>query len=283
MSAMKRREMLLTTGAAVLGVSAFPLGWAAAAEEKRQKVLYYTYSAGFKHSVVDRHGERYAHSEKILMELGEKHGVEVVCSQDPAVFDGDIDQYDAFAFYATGKALPDEAKAKLLAAIKGGKGFVGFHAATDAFHSRGIDPYIAMIGGEFITHASQQETKMKVVSPNFPGVGELEDGFVMLEEWYAFAKFAPDLHVILLQETKGMHDDAYQRPPYPATWARMHGKGRVFYTSMGHREDVWTNEKFQQVILGGFGWVLHRMNADVTPNIRKVAPGANTPPKPKKK
>ena len=54
-----------------------------------------------------------------------------------------------------------------------------------------------------------------------------------------------------------MHDDALPAPPYPATWARMHGKGRVFYTSMGHREDVWTNEKFQQVALGGFSWVLH--------------------------
>ncbi len=280
---MKRREMLLTTGAALLGASAFPLGWVAAAEEKKQKVLYYTRSAGFKHSVVDRHGEQYAYSEKLLMEIGEKHNIEVVCSQDPAVFDGDLDQYDAFAFYTTGKPISDEAKAKLLDAIKGGKGFVGFHSATDTFHAPGVDPYIAMIGAEFITHASQQKTMMKVVSPNFPGVGELGDGFAMLEEWYAFAKFAPDLHVILLQETSGMHDDPYQRPPYPATWARMHGKGRVFYTSMGHREDVWTNEKFQQVALGGFSWVLHRADADVTPNIREVAPGANTLPKPNQK
>ena len=66
---------------------------------------------------------------------------------------------------------------------------------------------------------------MKVVSPNFPGMEGLGDGFEMLEEWYAFQKFAPDLHVILVQETGGMHDAPYQRPPYPATWARMHGKG----------------------------------------------------------
>ena len=277
---MKRREMLLTSGAALLGASAFPMGWVAAAEDKKQKVLYYTRSAGFKHSVVDRHGEQYAYSEKILMEMGEKHGVEVVCSQDPAVFEGDLDQYDAFAFYTTGNPISDEGKSKLLKAIKAGKGFVGFHAATDTFHSRGIDPYIAMIGGEFITHASQQKAMMKVVSPNFPGVSELGDGFVVNEEWYAFAKFAPDLHVILVQETGGMHDAPYQRPPYPATWARMHGKGRVFYTSMGHREDVWTNEKFQQVALGGFAWVLRRVDADVTPNIREVTPGANTLPKP---
>ncbi|MGI6417442.1 MAG: ThuA domain-containing protein [Thermoguttaceae bacterium] len=43
---------------------------------------------------------------------------------------------------------------------------------------------------------------------------------------------------------------AYQRPAYPATWAKMDGRGRVFYTSMGHREDVWTNKTFQQIVLG---------------------------------
>jgi type 1 glutamine amidotransferase len=233
------------------------------------------------HSVVNRNGGEFAYSEKIFMEMGQKHGIEIVCSQDPAVLEGDLDQFDAIAFYTTGKPISDEAKSKLLDAIKTGKGFMGFHSATDTFHAQGIDPYIAMIGGEFITHASQQKTKMKVTSPNFPGMAGLDDGFRMNEEWYAFFKYAPDLHVVLLQETKGMHDDPYQRPPYPATWARMHGKGRVFYTSMGHREDVWTNPTFQQVALGGLAWILHNADADVTSNIREVAPGANDLPKQK--
>ncbi len=170
------------------------------------------------HSVVNRNGGEYAYSEKILMELGQKHGIEVVCSQDPAVFEGDLDPYDAFAFYTTGKPISDEGKSNLLKAIKDGKGFVGFHSATDTFHSAGIDPYCAMIGAEFLTHASQQKATMKVVSPNFPGIAGLDDGFVMNEEWYAFQKFAPDLHVILVQETGAMHDQPYKRPPYPATW-----------------------------------------------------------------
>jgi type 1 glutamine amidotransferase len=72
-----------------------------------------------------------------------------------------------------------------------------------------------------------------------------------------------------------MHDDPYQRPSYPATWARMEQKGRVFYTSMGHREDVWTNPKFQQVLLGGINWAAGNAEADVTPNIAQVTPGAN--------
>ena len=57
------------------------------------------------------------------------------------------------------------------------------------------------------------------------------------------------MHVILVQETDGMEEEMYtKRKPYPMTWARMQGKGRVFYTSMGHREDVWTNPLFHQVV-----------------------------------
>ena len=272
---MKRREMLLTTGAAVVGLSTFPFGWAAAADKKKQKVLYFTCSAGFVHSVVGRGNKELAYSEKIAIELGRKHGVEVVCSQDPKVFDGDLDQYDLIVFYTSGDPLSAEGKNKLLDAIHAGKGFVGIHAATDSFRTADVDPYIAMIGGEFLTHASQQSAMMKVVDPKFPGMAGLDDGFEMNEEWYAFCKFAPDLHVVLLQETSGMHDKPYERPAYPATWARMHGKGRVFYTSMGHREDVWTNPTFQQVLLGGVSWALGNVDADVTPNIAQVAPGAN--------
>lgn len=84
--------------------------------------------------------------------------------------------------------------------------------------------------------------------------------------------FAPDLHVILVQETAGMDGDDYARPPYPSTWARRHGQGRVFFTSMAHRENVWIEQSFQQIVLGGLAWVLGNVDADVTPNIDIVTP-----------
>ena len=72
-----------------------------------------------------------------------------------------------------------------------------------------------------------------------------------------------------------MKGDCYRRPNYPCTWARQHGAGRVFYSSLGHREDMWTNPFFQTIALGGFDWVLGNAPADVTPNIDKVTPQAN--------
>jgi type 1 glutamine amidotransferase len=90
------------------------------------------------------------------------------------------------------------------------------------------------------------------------------------------------LHVLLIQDTSNMEktggNHCYDRPPYPATWAHRYGKGRVFYTSMGHREDVWTNPVFQQVLLGGINWAVGRVKADVTPNINKVTPQASVLP-----
>jgi len=287
---MKRREMLLTAGTAFLGVSAFPLGWVAAAEKKKQKVLYFTRSAGYEHSAVRREGGQLSHSEKVLTEMGKRAGFDVDCSKDGRVFDGDLDQYDALAFYTCGNGLSPckrntppmtaQGKKRLLDAIAAGKPFVGFHAAADSFRTAGIDPYIAMLGGEFTGHGTQQGARQIITSPKFPGLQGLGESFSLKEEWYTFRKFADDLHVILVQDTDGMSKKhpadkrLYDRPPFPATWARMHGKGRVFYTSMGHREDVWTSDVFQQIVLGGFAWAMGNVDADVTPNIAKVTPKA---------
>ena len=71
-----------------------------------------------------------------------------------------------------------------------------------------------------------------------------------------------------------MKGDHYARPPYPATWARRHGKGRVFYTSMGHREEVWKEEKFLRLLLGGIAWALGEVEAEVPPNLAAAAPEA---------
>jgi type 1 glutamine amidotransferase len=84
-----------------------------------------------------------------------------------------------------------------------------------------------------------------------------------------------DLHVIMVQLTEGMKSGPvgeYDRPNYPMTWARNHGKGRVFYTSMGHREDVWDNPMYQGLLLGALTWATGQVDADIEPNIKKVTP-----------
>jgi type 1 glutamine amidotransferase len=300
---MDRRELLRNTGLAALLLGAAPLtrGLLRAADAPKKKVLMFTRSQGFQHDVVKRNNGKLSLAEQIVTDLGPKNNYDVVCEKDGRVFlSKDFPQFDAFLFETQGdisaeKSLdgappvPPEGKKALLDAIASGKGFVGCHCASDTYHSAGdknenqqrsqVDPYIAMLGGEFIVHGSQQDSTMHIADPKFPGLKGLDD-FKLKEEWYALKNFANDLHVILVQETKGMHDPMYQRPDYPATWARKHEKGRVFFTSMGHRDDVWKNEVFQNLLMGGLAWALGNIEADVTPNLEKAAPkGSELPPK----
>lgn len=261
----------------------------------QRKVLYFTRSAGFEHSVVRRQGGQLSHSEKVLVEMGRRGGFEVECTKDGRVFDGNLDPYGVIAFYTTGDLtapaqdgsppMTPAGKRRLLAAIAGGKGFVGFHSAADTFHSKGkadenqaeVDPYIAMLGAEFLTHGEQQEASLFLTTRKFPGVRDLgmAEGIAFTDEWYTFKNFARDLHVILVQETRYMRGEAYRRPDFPATWARLHGQGRVFYTSLGHREDIWTNPFFQAIALGGLAWASGRVEADVPPNMQEFTPQAH--------
>ncbi|UCD52800.1 MAG: ThuA domain-containing protein [Phycisphaerales bacterium] len=277
----------------MLAASSFPLRWVGAAEGKQQKVLYFSRSAGFEHDAVKLKDGQPSISDRILTELGKRHGFEVVCTKDGRVFDRDLDMYDAIAFYTSGDLTKTEpandppmsprGKERLLQAVAAGKGFVGFHAATDSFHSKGlrdqnqteVDPYIAMIGGEFIVHGAQQEAMIRIASLDFPGVKQFGGPKKLKEEWYTLKNFAKDLHVILVEDNEGMEGDCYQRPPFPATWARRHQKGRVFYTSFGHRDDIWMNPQVQGLIAGGLAWAMGNVKFEATPNINRVTPKAS--------
>ena len=280
----------------------------ACAEKGPKKILFFSKSAVFEHSVIKKSGDELSYAEKILKQLAEKNNWEFTFTKDGRIFTPEnIAKFDAFFFYTTGNLTEEgkdhnppmspEGKAAFLKAIENGKGFIGTHSASDTFHSPGnedhgparyqndgdkADPYVKMLGGEFIKHGSQQRAHMIVVDDKFPGANAVPADFGPLEEWYSLKNFAPDLHVILMQDTSTMKksggDSVYDRPNYPATWARMQGKGRVFYTSMGHREDIWTNPVFQKVLEGGVNWAVGNVNADVSPNLAKVAPQAKVLP-----
>ncbi|HMO35814.1 MAG TPA: ThuA domain-containing protein [Gemmatales bacterium] len=317
---MHRRDLLRTVTAATLA-STFPFGWTSAATSRAsKKLLCFTRSQGFQHDVVNRNkpdGKKFlgekgklSHVEHLVTEWGKVHGFEVTCTKDGRIFVPDeIEKFDAFFFYTTGDLtqeksadntppMPPDGKKALLDAIASGKGFIGSHCASDTFHSPGDhnsnqpvserDPYIQMLGGEFIVHGEQFKATMKV-SSDFRAIQGLQD-FDMHEEWYSLKNFSKDLHVILAQDSSTATESWKQsgnpkrvqggnafhiRPLHPATWARQHGKGRVFYTSMGHREDVWTNDIFQKVFLGGLNWVFRQVDADITPNIDQVTPQAS--------
>ena len=296
---------LFTSTLALLGAIIFN-AQPAGAQSAPKKILFFSKSSGFEHDMIQETNGQPSAAQVILEKIAKDNNFEITFTKDGRVFTPEnIAKYDAFFFHTTGDLtevgtdghppMSKEAKVAFLEAIHNGKGFIGTHCAADTFHTHSdhwkndgdnADPYIKMIGGEFIIHGSQQKARQICIDKNFPGMSDFPDDFGPLEEWYSLKDFASNLHVLLVQDTSKMdkadggNRQGYNRPNYPSTWARMYGQGRVFYTTMGHRHDVWTNPVFQKMLIGGMNWAVGNVTADVTPNLETAAPEASTlPPK----
>lgn len=297
---MNRREAMLRSG--LLGLGCGLLGTSDAWPFESvpvKRVLLFIKSSWYEHDVVKSSSGQPSLVERVLKKLGSDHGFVVTAKKDGRVFaTRELRDYDAFIFYTSGDLnqvgedgnppMSVQGKQALLDCIADGKGFVGVHSATATFltrfdpadpssryvnHAEDVDPYIAMLGGEFINHGPQQRACLLVKDRLFPGLQKLPTTLELTDEWFSLKHFARDMHVLLVQQTQGMQGTDYQRAPYPATWARNHGSGRVFYTSMGHREDVWANPIFLEILLAGIVWATRSMDADITPNLASAAPG----------
>lgn len=306
MSRELTRRQFVEMGA-VAGLSlALPPGALAAG---KKSVLVFTKSSGFEHDVVKLKDGKPSIVDEAITSLGLKHGFSVTASKDGTIFDSpDFHKYAAVVFFTTGDlttAGTDKnppmslaGKQRLLDAIRGGTGFVGIHAASDTFHTppdpqdnsnryvahgEQSDPYLRMLGGEFITHGSTprlQDTNLIVDDPKFPGLDGVSSPVKFNDEWYSLKDFRNDMHVILTLDTKGMTGKPYERAPYPMTWARMEGKGRVFYTAIGDRPENWSSPFFLNLLGGGIRWSIGDAKASLTQNIKQAAPGySEIPPR----
>ena len=291
----------------LLGLAVLSLGFLSASAAPLH-VLYFTKSSGYEHSVIKRTDGKPSYSENVLAALGQKHDVNIdfTFSKDGSLFSPEyLAKFDVVMFFTSGDllsegtdkqpALTAAGKQALLDAVAGGKGFVALHAGTDTFHTGesgggnnpirfprfknygdASDPYIKLIGGEFIKHGPQQVAKATVADPKFPGFGDLGGVINVQEEWYTLKDFAANDHVLLVMQTEGMKGTDYVRPPYPLAWAREYGKGRVASNAMGHREDVWDSAAYQSMLVGMLKWAGGVVQADVTPTLDKVTPGHAT-------
>jgi type 1 glutamine amidotransferase len=300
-----RREFLRATALAGAGLALSN----ALRGASNKSVLVFTKSSGFEHDVVKRVGGKPSLVDDTVNELGNRHGFSAGVTKDGRIFDTkEFHSYAAVVFFTTGDLTtlgtdgkpPMSAKGKeaLLDAVRDGMGFVGVHAASDTFHAapdppdlsnRYIahgeqqDPYLRMLGGEFIVHGREprlQDANLIVNDAKFPGLERVTSPVSFNEEWYSMKDFTTDLHVLLTLDTQGMKGECYQRAPYPVTWARIHGKGRVFYTAMGDRPENWKNEFFLRLLAGGIRWSIGDASAQLDANLKQAAPGyAEIPPK----
>jgi uncharacterized protein len=225
------------------------------AQTTNKKVLYLTHSAGYKHDVLPL-------SMQLLPEIGRKKGFDVVATKDLTFLSPQsLKSYDAVVFYTTSELpISDADKANLIAWVKSGKGFAGIHSATDTFYD--WPEYGEMIGGYFDNHPWHEEVTAKIEDARSPATRHFTGPtWTLTDEIYQFRDWdRSKRHVLLSLDTSSVDLKAkgVKRTDgdFALAWTSMTGKGRVFYTALGHRPEVWQSPEYQAHLAGGIRWIL---------------------------
>ena len=239
-------------------------------EKRRAKLLYVTTAGGFAHSSRPL-------SRQVVRKIGFDSGeFEATVTDSPdLITPGGLRNFDAVMFYTTGSLrqfpLAKENREHLIQWVREGHAFIGVHSATDTYGD--WQPYWEMIGGTFDGHPWHEDVKIDVEDPSHPAALPIPHEWVIKDEIYQFKNYSRNrFHIILSMNPasvkgKGKRVDN----DYPIAWCRAFGKGKVFYTSLGHREDVWTNPVYQAHLLGGIGWAIDApgYEGDATPGLPK--------------
>jgi type 1 glutamine amidotransferase len=239
----------------------------------RKKLLAIGAVKGFQHDAT-------SHGLATIWKIGQESGLfdtyirtdtQLLTKQKLGNNAKNLSYFDAVLFYTTGELdMDDTQKADLLAFIKDdGKGFLGAHSGIDTFYK--WPEFGEMIGGYFDLHPWNQfqapvivEDRDNPISRHFP------PNFTIMDEIYQVKDFSRDRVRVLmrLDESKiDLQRKGVKRTDgdFAVSWMRNYGKGRVFYSTFGHREDAWDRPDVQKMWLEAIKWAMGLTTADATP------------------
>jgi uncharacterized protein len=160
--------------------------------------------------------------------------------------------FDAVMFYTGGELeMNAEQRAALLSFVReDGKGFLGVHSATITFTE--WPEYGEMIGGYFDEHPWG----------TFDALWK--------DEIYQLKDFSRDKVRVLMRLDASKLDLANPRVhrkdrDFAVTWAKAYGKGRVFYSNLGHVAENWDDPRMQKMFVEAVKWATGLVDADLTP------------------
>jgi len=260
---------------------------APAKPKQARKLLIFSRTNGFRHGSIPV-------GVAAITLMGEKTGAyTAVHSEDDSMFEPDkLKEFDAVLMLNTTgeifrpKTLPKDAKEKtaalqheeklkqsLVSFVKGGKGLAGVHSATDTYHRWGA--YNDMMGGTFAGHPWHKRVPIKNLGPKHP-LNAAFDGkdFEINDEIYQFRNDTArptDRKILLALDTNRMDVSKGNRKDgqYSVSWVSTYGKGRTFYCSLGHRDEIFYNAAILKHYLAGLQYALGDLSADATPTAPK--------------
>src|SRR5262249_40515652 len=141
--------------------------------------------------------------------------------------------------------------------VKSGGGLIGIHSATDTFYK--WPEYGEMIGAYFDGHPWTQDTEVGISAfdRSNPITKVWPESFRLQEEIYQFRDFDPaksKAKIRLDTEHSDITRKGIKAKEFPLAWYRNYGKGRVFYTALGHRPEVWRDNRYQAMIVNAIRW-----------------------------
>ena len=248
-----------------------PSGTQAAGAKKR--LLAIGEEKGYRHEAV-------SHALATIERLGRESGLwdttirtdtEALTKKKLEYNAKNLNDFDAVLFYTGGTLeMDDEKKADFLSFVRDdGKGFIGVHSATITF--TGWPEYGDMIGGYYDEHPwGTFDAPILVEDPGFPGMKQWPPAFVLKDEIYQIKNFSRDKVRVLMRLDANKLDLNNPRvhrtdKDFAVAWAKMYGKGRVFYSTLGHPDQNWDRPEMQTMYVEAIKWAMGLVNADVTP------------------
>jgi type 1 glutamine amidotransferase len=221
------------------------------------RLVVVTHTAGFRHDSIPA-------AEAALTAIGAdgdlfrtefcRTAEEVAARLTPAGLAG----VDAVFFANTTGNLGIPDMPAFLAWIAAGRAFLGAHSAADTYHD--APGYLAMLGGEFLTHGAIVEAEVRVDEASHPAVAHLAPRFRIADEWYRFRPAGSGLTTLLSFERNPPDGIGAPGDPVnlPLAWHKGFGSGRVFYTALGHRTEVWNDPRFRRHLREAVWWAIGR-------------------------
>lgn len=146
----------------------------------------------------------------------------------------------------------------------GQMGIVGLHSATDA--SRDWSSYGKLLGARFDGHPLTTELPVAVADRAHPSTRHLPAVWRMRDELYLFSDWQQDNRTLLavrMGPRSAYHEGETPAPrDLPLAWCRPFGRGRCFYSALGHFATAWENSNYVRHVLGGIEWVLEAGRPD---------------------
>jgi len=193
----------------------------------------------------------------------------------------DLDKFDAIFFLGSiERDLTPQQRAELIAFVKDdGKGFVGGHAASDAFQP--WDEFAELLGGRLDGHPwGKTDLTFVIENPGFPGLQRLPRILTRFEESYEIRALSRDkVDVLMRLDATGMDMSKPHRKDgdYPVAWAKLYGKGRVYNNILGHEIEVWDNPAIQTMYFEALKWALGLTDVKLEPHPLRQVRGTPAP------